>query len=187
MTRLRATLLSLAFLAATGPFPLAAQTDVAPTEYQVKAVFLYNFAKFVDWPPESFRPGDATFVVGMVGSDPIEDDLKGILEGKTVKDRKITFRRIQDIADSRECQILYVAASEKKNLDRILQAVAGRPILIVSDMKNFIQLGGMIGFKLDDSKVRFDINQTVSSAANLKISAQLLKVAQVVATSPARQ
>ena len=149
----------------------------AASEYEVKAAFLYNFAKFVDWPSDAFKSG-SPFVIGVVGDDPFGSDLDTTVSGKTVDNRRIEVRRFRRVGDVQSCHILFVCRSEKSRVDKILERVSGSRTLTVGDMGQFLQRGGMINFIIEDQKVRFEINSNSAERAGLKISSKLLQLAR---------
>jgi hypothetical protein len=150
------------------------------TEYQVKAAFLFNFVKFVEWPAASFRCADEPLVIGMVGEDPFGDDLDRILRNKSINDRPLKLKRFQSGQDPTGCHLVFISRSEKARLPEIMRALKGSNVLLVSELEGFLELGGMIRFYLDSSKVRFEINPRSAESAGLKMSSKLLGVAKVV-------
>jgi hypothetical protein len=169
----RVFLLVLCLLAAT------AQAQSA-TEYQVKAAFLFNFARFVEWPPDAFPSPDSALQICVLGEDPFGRDFEQVIVDKTVNGHRIEIAHPDGTPQARACQILFIAASEKARLPSILQGLKGASVLIVGDTPGFAALGGAINFVLDDSRVRFEINLKAAELAHLKISARLLTVAKVV-------
>lgn len=149
----------------------------AASEYQVKAAFLYNFAKFVDWPGDAFKSG-GPFVIGVVGDDPFGSDLDDTVSGKSIDDRRIEVKRFKRVSDIQSCHILFVCRSEKSRVDKILDKVSGSRTLTVGDMGQFLQRGGMINFIMEDQKVRFEINADSAQRAGLKISSKLLQLSR---------
>jgi hypothetical protein len=172
-SRRKAFLLSLCLLAAV------AQAQSA-TEYQVKAAFLFNFARFVEWPADAFPSADAALQICVFGQDPFGRDFEQVIMDKTVNGHRIEIAHSDGIPQARACQILFIAASEKPHLRDILQGLKGASVLIVGDTPGFAAAGGAINFVLDDSRVRFEINLKAAELAHLKISARLLTVAKVV-------
>jgi hypothetical protein len=166
MRRRVAVLLLVAGLARAAPAP----------EYQVKAAFLFNFAKFVDWPAGALAR-QSSMNVCVLGEDPFGPILNRTVEGKTVHDRPIRVARVADLSDVAQCHVLFISASEQRELPRLLPAIARLGILTVSDSARFVQDGGMIGFTRDDNRVRFEINNDAAERAGLRISSQLLKLA----------
>lgn len=113
-------------------------------EYQLKAAFLYNFAKFTEWPQSAFKDNDAPLVIGILGKDPFEENVD-FLKDKVVKSRKLTIQRFDDIKALKPCHILFISASEKNRLAETLDAVKDSTILTVSDLDAFIEKGGSSG------------------------------------------
>jgi hypothetical protein len=158
----------------------SAQTAVA-REYQIKAVFLFNFAQFVAWPPAAFTAPDAPLVIGVLGDDPFHHTLDDTVRGEKIEGRPITIERYRRLEDLRPCHVLFICRSELARLDQILARVKGQPVLTVGDAEGFAQRGGMIRFVSDNNKVRFRINVDAAKAANLTISSKLLRPADIVA------
>lgn len=149
------------------------------TEYQVKAAYLYNFAKFVEWPPEAFASGSSVLVIGILGLNPFGRELAGIVEGKTVSGRKIVTREIERLEETHSCHILFISQSEAGRLGKLLKSLSARPLLTVSDAESFVAMGGMIGLITVENKIKFEINAGAVKRAGLKMSAKLLKLAVV--------
>jgi hypothetical protein len=157
-----------------------ANADQAP-EYEVKAGFLFNFTKFVTWPPEAFPSPNSPLVIGILGEDPFGQAFDASIAGENAQGRPIRVRRISRIEEALPgCQVLFISHSEERNLADKLQALAAVPILTVGDDDDFVALGGIIQFFLDQNRVRFAINLAASRRAGLKISSQLLRLARVV-------
>ena len=161
----------------------AAQTPGAqqsPTEYQVKAAYLFNFIKFVEWPTEPPTDSHGRWVIGIVGENPFGDELTQVVAGKVVQGRQFQVRTFLPGEDLRACNILFIGTSEKKRLPSILTALNGADVLTVADMANFTDAGGMIQFVMEDGRVRFVIDVTAASHTRMKISSKLLSLARVV-------
>jgi hypothetical protein len=156
---------------------ISLRAQPAETESAFKAVYLYNFLQFVEWP----QPADSTapLVVGVLGRDPIEGQIHETMEGETIKARKLEIHRVARLSDLVTCQAVFIARSEGESLDHVLRNIP-RGCLTVSDIDGFIDHGGMIGFRVDDGKLRFDINEKAARAAGLQLSSQLLRLARVV-------
>lgn len=177
---LRARPLRLAF-AAVCLLVGAGGLRAATPEYQVKAVFLFNFAHFVEWPAAAFADTQSPLVIGVLGDDPFDTALD-----ETVRDEKVSghplvirrFRRAEDIAD---CHILFISRSETPRLGEILGRLRGRSILTVGDVAGFALAGGIIRFVTENNKTRFRINVETARAARLTISSKLLRPAEIVA------
>ena len=146
-------------------------------EYQVKAVFLFNFAQFVSWP--SPQPADAPFVIGIVGDDPFDSYLDETVRGEKVNNRLLTTQRFRRGRDPRNCNILFISQSESDRAAQIVSNLKGRSVLTVSDIDGFANLGGMIELFTEKNKIHMRINLEAVRAANLKVSSKLLRVAEV--------
>jgi hypothetical protein len=149
-------------------------------EYQVKAAFLYNFAKFVEWPPSSFSDVSAPLRICVLGQDPFGQALLDITHEKIVSGHKLEVDEVADVALARTCHILFIASSEKVQLKRIFESLRGTDVLSVGDTRGFAELGGIINFVLENDRVRFEVNRKAGDRAGLKISSKLLGVAKVV-------
>jgi hypothetical protein len=166
-----------ALLALRAVYPPAA---LAVTEYQVKAAFLYNFAKFVEWPSEAFPNEQAPFLLCVLGEDPFGEDLDQIVKDKTVNGRRIEVKRFKEARNLKECQILFVSASEEESLPEILGALRGARTFSVGETERFTRLGGVLNFKIEKKSVRFEINVDAAQRAKLKISSKLLRLGTIV-------
>lgn len=167
-------------LCAVSGRPFVEQSSGAqnPSEYQVKAAFLLNFTKFVDWPPALVSDPNGAFRICILGDDPFGPVLDQMVEGEKVSNHRVTVERMRAIPTS-GCQVLFVSSSEK-NIPDILGTV--RPgVLTVGEKDAFVREGGIVGFVLDHRRVRFDINQSAAAKASLKLSSKLLSVARTVA------
>jgi hypothetical protein len=159
--------------------PASAQVAKAP-EYSLKAAYLFNFIQFVEWPSNSFTSEVAPIIIGVLGEDPFVGALDQAIKEKKVHGRSFEIRRSKQIGDLRECQVLFVCASEAKRLSEILPLIKKSGLLTVSDIDRFAEQGGVINFTMENNKVRFEVNMNAATAANLKISAQLLRLAKQV-------
>jgi hypothetical protein len=177
-----ALLLGLAaVLIAWGGRPLAGEPGPGSlSEYQVKAAYLYYFTTYVDWPADTFSGSGDALVVGVLGEDPFGAILDETLRGKAVGSRRLVVKRIGNIKEARECHILFISASERDRLATILKGLDGAAILTVGEIDHFASRGGQIAFRMEDKKVRFDINVAAVERARLKISAQLMKLGRIV-------
>ena len=144
------------------------------SEYELKAAFLFNFAKFVDWPPNALDKA-AGVSVCVLGDDPFGELLDRTLAGKSVHERPLVVRRHDDLAATGDCHILFVSAAEERRLARVAPPQA--PVLTVGETDGFVRRGGIIAFAMDDSRLRFEINADAADRAGLRISSQLLKLA----------
>jgi YfiR/HmsC-like len=153
------------------------------SEYLIKAGFIYNFAKFVEWPAAAFSQADSPIVIGVLGTDPFGNILDRIVEDKKVGARGFVVKRFKwgkDLRDLKDCKILFVSTSEKAHIDEIVQSVKGLPILTVGETPGFAERGGVIRFTLEDNRVRFEVNVDAAHQADLNISSRLLTLAKIV-------
>ncbi len=178
-TALRAWL-AVFVLLLSGGLDLPAQTPATP-EYQVKAVFLFNFAQFVEWPPEAFREAHSPVVIGVLGEDPFGSYLDETVRGEKVNNRPLVVQRYRRAEEIKTCHILFVSRSETERLEPIFAGLRGRNILTVGDAVGFAQRGGMIRFVTEKNKIRLRINLEAAKAASLMISSKLLRPAEIVA------
>lgn len=158
----------------------AAPAAAAPAEYQVKAVFLFNFTQFVDWPAESFPGPDAPFVIGVLGKDPFGSQLDEVVRGETVNKRPLVVERYRSVDEIRNCNILFIGSSELRSLSQILTALKGRSILTVSDADAAGERGVMIRLVTESNRIRLRIDVGAARAGNLTISSKLLRPAEIV-------
>jgi hypothetical protein len=146
--------------------PADAQEDSQPTEYQIKAAFIFNFAKFVEWP--------TTAIVGVLGENPFNDALEKIIKNKKVDEHPVIIMQFRAASEATNCHILFISSSEKLRLPQVLKQLNGRSVLTVGETPGFTEAGGMINFVLEGTKIRFQINNDAANGAGLKISAKLL-------------
>ena len=158
----------------------AASQAVRAAASQVQAVFLFNFAQFVDWPAEAFADSQAPLVIGILGDDPVGAFLDETVRGDTVGGRPLEIRRYRGIEEIKTCHILFISRSEADRLEDMLAALKDRPILAVSDGDGFAGRGGMIQFVIERSRIRLRINLEAAQAARLLISSKLLRSAEIV-------
>ena len=181
------SVLALMLLAAGFAAPgTAAQTPqpAGVTEYQVKAAFLFNFAKFIDWPPQKFPRPDSPLIIGLMGEDPFEGSLDALIQNQTIHKRPLELRRLKAGEDAKPCHILFVSRSEKSRLAEILSSVRGASVVTVSDTDQFLEQGGMINFFMESESVKFAINVEAAEQAGLALSSKLLAVARIVKIKP---
>lgn len=147
-----------------------------PGEYQVKAAYLYNFGRFVEWPAR-MAEGNGTFSICVLGQDPFGLALNSTLADETIHGKSVVAKRIPDLADAVNCRILFISASEADRLKQILTTLKDASVLTVSDLPQFSQSGGMVQFTTEGSRVRFEVNLDPAQRAGLVLSSELLKVA----------
>ncbi len=172
--------LILVLLAAARYAPITEAPAQAASEYQLKAAFLYNFAKFIEWPPDAFADANAPIILGLIGEDPFGRVLEQTISGKTANARPLLIKRLKWGENLRDCTILFISASERKRLAQIFESVKGAGVLTVSEMERFAQLGGVVNFTMKENKVGFEINVDAAERARLKISSKLLSLAKVL-------
>ena len=158
---------------------LTAQTKAA-TEYQVKAAFLYNFAKFVEWPPSTFSDVKQPLDICVYGHDPFGTALDDALLGKTIGERRVGLGRATQFQDLASCQVVFVSASAREPAADLANRFKGRAVLLVGETDGFAASGGTIQFTIEDNRVRFVINPDAADRAGLKISSKLLALAKIV-------
>lgn len=149
-------------------------------EYEVKAAYLYNFARFVEWPDNVSLDPNGPLVIAILGRDPFGGEIDRFIQGKTVNGRRLVIKRFSSLEAYEQCHILFVSSSEKRNLPRILAAVRNSSVLTVSETDRFAQIGGIINFITIENSIRFEINQAAAERVGLKISYKLLSLGRVV-------
>ena len=153
------------------------------SEYLIKAGFIYNFAKFVEWPANAFSQSDSPIVIGILGSDPFGSTLDRIVEDKKIGAHAFVVRRLKwgkDLKELKDCKILFVSSSEKMHIDELLQSIKNMSILTVGEAPGFAERGGIIRFTLEDNRVHFEVNVEAARQADLNISSRLLTLARIV-------
>jgi hypothetical protein len=166
------------FLALAGS--LVPAQENASSEYQVKAAFLYHFSQFVDWPEGTFKETNSPLVYCTLGEDPFHGALDASLSGKTIGAHALQVQHFKQTQEIRGCQILFIGESEQKRVPSLLTRLQGNPILTVGETEHFVQEGGMIGFLLEENKIRFEVNLEAAERAKLKLSSRLLALAKRV-------
>ena len=151
--------------------------DFQPSEYQVKAAFLFNFAKFVEWPPEAFATDTSPIVIGVLGENPFGGDLEATIRSKQINNRSLVIKEFRSPTEATNCHILFISASEKTRLPEILSGLSKTNVLTVSETEGFTASGGMVNFVRENNKIRFQINDAAARSANLRVSSKLLSLA----------
>lgn len=152
------------------------------TEYQLKAVFLFNFAQFVEWPARAFPEADSPLVIGVLGDDPFGAALDQTVRGEVVNRRPLVVQRYRRVEEALGSHILFISHSESARLDQILASLRGRNILTVGESDAFALRGGMIRFLTANNKLRLRINMTAVQAGELTISSKLLRPSEIVSS-----
>lgn len=152
------------------------------TADEVKAAFVFNFVKFVEWPAEVV-PSNGPLVLGVLGSDGIEESLRTYVRGKTVNGHELIVRRIGGSDDVGRLHLLFVGADEHDRVPDVIKRVEKNSVLTVSDVERFCQTGGVIALAMDQNRVRFDVNLDAAERGRLKLSSKLLALARSVHSS----
>lgn len=180
MGRLKLIALSLLFLMIQWMIPQSMDADETPSaEYLLKAAFLYNFARFVEWPYSAFSDIRSPLRLCILGEDPFGKAIETIT-GKSVAERKLEIITTKRLENTEECHILFISRSEEKRMATILELVRKKAVLTVSEADDFLRMGGMIQLMMEENKVRFSINQSAAERGNFMISSKLLKLAHHV-------
>lgn len=171
---------ALVLLALAGlVLPCVVRAGEAVGEYQLKAAFLGKFVKYVTWPSERLA-GGSPLRVGVLGTDPFGSVLDEIFKGRKVGEHPVEVRRCRTLDAVQGLQLLFVPRTEGERLERIVEATRGAGVLLVGESPDFAQGGGVIGFYLENDKLRFEINLAAARREGLKLSADLLKLARIV-------
>lgn len=160
----------------------AGADDEHASEYAVKAAYLLNFARFVTWPQGAFVDPQAPLTICILGTDPFGAVLDGMLAGEAIEGRKLAARRIATLGEAQACHILFVAAGGDDAA--VVTEVGERPVFTVGDGEAFALAGGMVGFRIDQSTVRFTVNPEALRRAGLVMSSQVMRLARIVPGTP---
>ncbi len=148
-------------------------------QYRLKAAFLYNFAKFVQWPAQSFQNPADPFSICIYGQNPFGDSLAQATAGKTIDGHPIRIRPLGD-SQAAGCQILFVSDADRKRVKSTIDRVHGAGVLTVSDEPGFAARGGVINFKIDGNHLKFQINLSAAAEQKLTVSSKLLSLAEII-------
>jgi hypothetical protein len=157
-----------------------ARAEATPTEYQVKAAYLFNFGQFVEWPAQAWTSPTAPFVICVLGDDPFGKTLDDVVSGESLDGRPLVVRRLTDAGEVTDCHILFIARGESGRIEQTLRALQGRSVLTVTDIEGADQHGAIIVLRNDNHHVRMRINLAAAKASHLVISSKLLRPAEVV-------
>lgn len=149
-----------------------------PSEYEMKAIYLFNFLRFASWPETIFDKPQSPLVIGIYGKDPFGSLLDNIICKKNIRKHPVEIKRMKYLKDIKSCHLLFISSSERKRLSLILKKVEKSCILTVSDIENFREQGGMIGFIVKKDKLRFEINYDAVNKSEIKLSSKLLSLAE---------
>jgi hypothetical protein len=182
--RLQILIVALSISLSWAPGAFAQSPEVSDSsEYLIKAGFIFNFAKFVEWPSNAFAQPDSPIVIGILGTDPFGTIIDKIVQDKKIGARGFVVKRLKwgtDLKELRECKILFIGASERAHMDELVQMLRGLPILTVGETPGFAERGGVIRFVLEDNRVRFEVNVVAARQADLTISSRLLTLARII-------
>lgn len=179
---------SWSLVAVLGPLNVVAAQEAEIDEIKslkVKAAYLYNFGKFIEWPDTAFEGPNSAFVIAVVGSDPFGRILDETVSNKRVGDRPIRVVRLDWAKEDhrrelRRCHLVFVPGDWSPDAERVRNHCAGRPILVVGDRDDYVLKGGMIGFVLESGRIRFELSREALDRAGLRAGAQLLKLARII-------
>lgn len=157
-----------------------ALSNAGSVEYPVKLAFLYNFTKFVEWPPDSFRDPGAPLAICIVGHDPFSPDLEGDLRTRTAAGHPVEVRTLRPTDTLSMCHMVFIPVTEKDQADKIVKGLKGASTLTVGESEGFAALGGIINLTVEGNTVHFEVNQLAAERAGLKISSKLLSLAKIV-------
>jgi hypothetical protein len=152
-------------------------------EYQLKAVFLFNFTQFVEWPPSAFNDSHSPVTICVLGNDPFGTYLDEAVQEEKVNGRSLVVARLSQSDDVSGCHVLFISRSEAAHLKQLLKQLNGQRVLTVSDIEGFAEQGGVIGFFTLENKIRLRINMASAKRADLTISSKLLRPAEIVAAA----
>lgn len=155
-----------------------------PTENEVKAVYLFNFARFTQWPSTLGNQKNSSFAICVLGQDPFGSALDAVVVGESIGGNRVVTKRISKPQDASSCHVLYISSSEAGQLKDVLNALGKASVLTVSDIPEFSRRGGIVQFVMENNRVRFEVNLVNAAGAGLTLSSELLKVAVTVHTSP---
>lgn len=149
-------------------------------EYKLKAAFLYNFTRFVEWPDQAFPNTAAPIVIGIIGEDPFGSFLDDLISNEKIGNRSIIVRRFAEAKDIADCQLLYITYLQTEKIAAVLSMVSNKGVLTINDIPAFTGMGGIVQFYTEKNKIRMMINNAAAKRAGLNISTKLLSVAKVV-------
>lgn len=166
------------------PVGMAFQHSPEPApDYKIKAIFLFNFVQFVEWPEGSFSSADTPIVIGILGDDPFGPYLDETVKGETVHGHTLEVRRYRTAEEALNCHMLYISQNRAEKIEEMLSLLKGRHILTVGETTAFTKNGGMIRFIPEDKKIKIRINLESTKGEDLVISSKLLKLAEIVSSS----
>lgn len=162
--------------------PEAAASD--DLEHVVKAGFIYNFTKFIEWPESAFADPEAPIVIGILGKDPFGKQLDEAIKGETSRGRPLVVQRFERAEEAKACHLLFVANSEVARLKEVLRTIQGTPVVTVGEADDFVEGGGVIGFQVEEGRVRFIVNVDAAARTGAKIGSQMLNLSKIRREKP---
>lgn len=151
-----------------------------PSEYQIKAKYLYNLARFVDWPEHTFADSNSSYIIGILGKDPFGIDLEKTIEGKKINGRNFSVKRFKNYKNIQFSHILFINFTDPQKLDQAIKKIDNKFILTVGDAENFAHKGGILNFIIKDKKIRFQINLQAAKKSGIQISSKILRQAYII-------
>lgn len=168
-------------------FSVAAVSAQSVTEDQVKAAYLFNFAKFTEWPSEVFGKADAAMNFCLLGRSPVTDELDSSVRGKNIDGHMIVIRHLHAPEEIKGCHLVFLAANAGKQQQKLVHFAKGTPVLLVAETSGFARAGGTINFVVENERLVFEVNINAAENSHLKISSKLLALARIVPTEAERQ
>ena len=166
-------------LCVPGSIGLQAQAPGQSGEYQLKAVFIFNFTQFVEWPASALPSDGSPFVIGILGENPFNNYLEQVISGEKINSHPIVIQRYTKIEDIKTCHILFINLADARKQEQVLAGLKERRILTISESNSFLQSGGMVRLFTKDNKIKFQVNIEATNAANLVVSSKLLRLADI--------
>jgi hypothetical protein len=150
------------------------------TEYELKAAFLLNFARLVEWPSAAFPDAAAPLTIGIFGGDPFDGSLRSMVNGERVQGRLLRVRRVDSVSDARTCQLLFLPVDQSERLRALRRELGEAAVLLVGETQGFARRGGSINFYPESGRIRFEVNRRAAERAGLRLSSRLLRLARLV-------
>ena len=164
--------------------PATAAEPPPLAEHQIKALYLFNFTKYVDWPGPATATNGTPFIIGILDAPELRGDLQEITRGKRIHGREILVRTVATTQDVKACQLVFIGATDKPRIAALLKATQDLAVLTVGEAGNFLTQGGIINFVRQENKLRVEISLDAARRARLVVSAKLLAVAKAVKGRP---
>ena len=161
----------------------SARAATSPTEYELKAAYLVNFARFVKWPAQKLSTSDTPFVIGVVGDDSFASAIDSAVHGTKVYEHRVVARRVSGGEELRRCHLLFVSRTGDGRMPALIADLRDQPILTVGESDKFISLGGMINFTTISDTIHFEINRAAAEKTGLKVDSRLLSLAKIADAS----